>query len=64
MRRWHVVVLAAAATVVAVFIGRDVLVQQDFPTRWTISVAGPTNTAVNWITLHVGRRDEARSATS
>jgi glycine betaine/proline transport system permease protein len=52
LRRWHVVVLAAAATVVAVFIGRDVLVQQDFPTRWTISVAGPTNTAVNWITLH------------
>jgi glycine betaine/proline transport system permease protein len=53
LRRWHVVVLAAAATVVAVFVGRDVLVQQDFPTRWTISVAGPTNTVVNWITLHL-----------
>jgi glycine betaine/proline transport system permease protein len=53
LRRWHVVALAAAATVAAVFIGRDVLVQQDFPTRWTISVAGPTNTVVNWITLHL-----------
>jgi glycine betaine/proline transport system permease protein len=52
LQRWHVVALAAAATVAAVFIGRDVLVQQDFPTRWTISVAGPTNTVVNWITLH------------
>ena len=53
LQRWHVVALAAAATVVAVFIGRDVLVQQDFPIRWTISVAGPTNTVVNWITLHL-----------
>jgi glycine betaine/proline transport system permease protein len=33
----------------AVVIGREVLRQQSFPEEWTISVAGPTNTAVEWV---------------
>jgi glycine betaine/proline transport system permease protein len=51
-REWsrRAVALAGAAIVVlAIVAGREVLRQQDFPEAWTISVAGPTNTAVDWI---------------
>jgi glycine betaine/proline transport system permease protein len=53
VKRWHMLVAAAVATGVAVFIGRYVLVQQDFPARWTISVARPTNAAVDWLATHL-----------
>ena len=43
------VVLAIAATVAAVLIGRYVLVQQDFPSSPRIDLITPTNTAVDWI---------------
>jgi glycine betaine/proline transport system permease protein len=43
------VVLAIAATVAAVLIGRYVLVQQDFPSSPRIDLVTPTNTAVDWI---------------
>lgn len=43
------VVLAIAATVAAVLIGRYVLVQQDFPSSPRIDLITPTNTAVEWI---------------
>jgi glycine betaine/proline transport system permease protein len=51
-REWsrRTVALAGVAVVVlAVIVGREVLRQQDFPEAWTISVAGPTNTAVEWV---------------
>ena len=40
---------AVAATVAAVLIGRYLLKQQEFPTGWTISVADPTNSFVDWL---------------
>jgi glycine betaine/proline transport system permease protein len=43
------VILAIAATVAAVLIGRYVLVQQDFPSSPRIDLVTPTNTAVDWI---------------
>jgi glycine betaine/proline transport system permease protein len=46
--------LAAAATVIAVVIGRQVLQQQEWPASWTISVAGPANSVVDWITSTFG----------
>ena len=42
-------VLAIAATLVAVLVGRYVLVQQDFPASPRIDLVTPTNTAVEWI---------------
>jgi glycine betaine/proline transport system permease protein len=47
--RWQVAVLAVAATLVAVLVGRYVLVQQDFPASPRIDLVTPTNTAVEWI---------------
>lgn len=47
--RWQVLAAAAGATIAAILIGRELLQQQDFPTSWTISVAGPTNSLVDWI---------------
>jgi len=40
--------VALLATVAAVFLGREVLRQQDFPEALTVSVAAPTNAAVEW----------------
>jgi len=48
-------IVAVLAVVAAIVIGRQVLRQQIFPTGWTVSIAGPVNTAVDWIT----RPDEA-----
>ena len=39
---------AIAITIVAVFVGRQVLRQQEFPEQWTTSVAAPTNAIVEW----------------
>lgn len=47
--RWQVIVAAAGVTVAAIVVGRELLRQQDFPSSWTISVAGPTNSVVDWI---------------
>jgi glycine betaine/proline transport system permease protein len=47
--RRMLVVLAIAATIAAVLIGRYVLVQQDFPSSPRIDLITPTNTAVEWI---------------
>ncbi len=51
-REWSrraVALVGAGIVVIAIVVGREVLRQQDFPEEWTISVAGPTNTAVDWI---------------
>jgi glycine betaine/proline transport system permease protein len=53
LSRRQVAILAAAITIVAVLIGRQVLRQQDFPEGWTISVATPANAAVDWSTAHL-----------
>jgi len=47
--RWLVALLAVAVTLVAVLVGRYVLVQQDFPASPRIDLVTPTNTAVEWI---------------
>lgn len=47
--RRQALIAAAVVTALAVVVGREVLRQQDFPTEWTISVAGPTNATVDWI---------------
>jgi glycine betaine/proline transport system permease protein len=44
---------AVAVTVAAVLIGRYLLKQQEFPTGWTISVADPTNSFVDWLKRNV-----------
>lgn len=49
----QVAVGAVVATVAAVLIGRYVLKQQDFPTGWTLSVADPTNSFVDWLKRNV-----------
>lgn len=46
--RRSVIAAAAAATVVAVLVGREVLRQQDFPAEWTTSIAPPANAVVDW----------------
>ncbi|MDP9327305.1 MAG: ABC transporter permease subunit [Actinomycetota bacterium] len=50
--------LAAGATVAAVLVGREVLRQQDFPERWTTSLANPANSLVGWVTAHLGSLTE------
>jgi len=47
--RWQVAVFAVAATIVAVLVGRSVLVHQDFPASPRIDLVTPPNTAVEWI---------------
>jgi glycine betaine/proline transport system permease protein len=44
---------AGLVTVAAVILGREVLRQQSFPTKWTVSVARPTNAVIDWIELHL-----------
>jgi glycine betaine/proline transport system permease protein len=44
---------AVVATLAAVLIGRYLLKQQEFPTGWTISVADPTNSFVDWLKRNV-----------
>jgi len=48
LTRRVVIVVAIASTVIAVFIGREVLRQQDFPEAWVISVEQPANDLVEW----------------
>jgi glycine betaine/proline transport system permease protein len=47
--RWQVIAAAAAATVAAVVVGREVLRQQAFPEGLSVDIVGPTNAAVDWI---------------
>lgn len=47
--RLAAVILALALVAIAVFIGRQVLRQQDFPSSWTVSIDTPVNDAVSWI---------------
>jgi glycine betaine/proline transport system permease protein len=51
---WQVWIGAAVITAIAVFVGRQVLRQQDFPSGWTFSVGGPTDSAVDWTTRTLG----------
>jgi glycine betaine/proline transport system permease protein len=46
--RRAVIASAAAVTVAAVLIGREVLRQQEFPAEWATSVAAPANAIVEW----------------
>jgi len=43
------VILSFGLVAIAVFIGRQVLRQQDFPSSWTVSIEAPVNEAVSWI---------------
>ncbi len=52
--RWILWVAALGVTIVAVVIGRQVLQQQDFPSNWTVSLAGGTNSVVDWFTRTFG----------
>jgi len=47
--RLAAVILTFALVAIAVFIGRQVLRQQDFPSSWTVSIEAPVNEAVSWI---------------
>ncbi len=49
----HAAWAAVFATLAAVLIGRYLLKQQEFPTGWTISVADPTNSFVDWLKRNV-----------
>jgi glycine betaine/proline transport system permease protein len=46
--RRRLVLVAVLATALAVVVGREVLRQQDFPEENTVSVAGPTDSVVEW----------------
>jgi glycine betaine/proline transport system permease protein len=46
--------ICLALVVVAVVVTRQVLLQQDFPTAWTVSIADPVNSAVSWLTRTIG----------
>lgn len=46
--RRAVLVLALAASIGAIFIGRQVLMQQEFPEEWTVSLERPANAIVDW----------------
>jgi len=52
--QWAMWVGALVVTIVAVIIGRQVLRQQSFPEVWTFSLAGPTNSLVDWFTTTFG----------
>jgi glycine betaine/proline transport system permease protein len=52
--RWVPWVLAAAAVAIAVVIGRQVLQQQDFPSRMTFSIEESTNQTVDYLTRTLG----------
>ncbi|MGZ6546396.1 MAG: ABC transporter permease subunit, partial [Actinomycetota bacterium] len=47
-------VFAFALVAVAIFIGRQVLRQQDFPSAWTVNIEAPVNDALSWITRTFG----------
>jgi glycine betaine/proline transport system permease protein len=48
LTRRRLLIVAIAVTALAVFVGREVLRQQDFPETWTFSTAGPTDSVVGW----------------
>jgi glycine betaine/proline transport system permease protein len=52
--KWMLAIGAAAVTVIAVGIGRYVLVQEDFPPSPRIDIVEPTNEAVAWINDNLG----------
>lgn len=47
--RRTIVIAAIAISVGAIFLGRNVLTQQEFPGSATVSVADPTNASVTWL---------------
>ena len=47
-------IVAVVVVAAAIVIGRQVLRQEIFPAGWTFSIAGPVNTAVDWITRTIG----------
>ena len=53
--------LAVGITAVAVVFCREVLRQQDFPEKWTTSLAAPVNSVVDWVTAHLTGLTEAIS---
>jgi glycine betaine/proline transport system permease protein len=52
--RGQIAIGAVAVTVLAIVIGRYVLVQQEFPPGLHIDIVGPTNAAVDWINQTFG----------
>ncbi len=46
--------LSLGAVVIAVIVTRQVLLQQEYPAALTVSITGPVNAAVSWLTRTVG----------
>jgi glycine betaine/proline transport system permease protein len=46
--RRAVIILAVLASLGAIFVGRQVLRQQEFPDEWTLSLEKPANAIVDW----------------
>jgi glycine betaine/proline transport system permease protein len=46
--------ISLGLVVLAVVVTRQVLLQQDFPAAWTLSIANPVNDAVSWLTRTIG----------
>lgn len=45
--------LVLAGSLLAIGIGRQILRQQSFPEVWTVSISGPVNQAIAWLTRNV-----------
>jgi glycine betaine/proline transport system permease protein len=54
MTRRTAALISLGLVVVAVVVTRQVLLQQDFPEAWTVSIANPVNEAVSWLTRTMG----------
>ena len=59
--RWQIVLGAAAVTVLAVVIGRYVLVQQEFPPDLYVDIVDPHERVVDWISQNFGAISSAIS---
>jgi glycine betaine/proline transport system permease protein len=54
MTRRMAALISLGLVVLAVVVTRQVLLQQDFPEAWTLSIADPVNDAVSWLTRTIG----------
>jgi glycine betaine/proline transport system permease protein len=48
-------IVAVVVVAAAIMVGRQILRQENFPNGWTVAIAAPVNTAVDWITRTIGR---------
>jgi glycine betaine/proline transport system permease protein len=47
-------IVAVVVVAAAIMVGRQILRQENFPNGWTVAIAAPVNTAVDWITRTIG----------